>query len=290
MVALLAFVTLAVPIQAGDDIRPVESVSCKETVELPMSPSKRQCPVIELTIKGKNCRFALDTGAEGSRVSQDIVDDLGIKPTGTVQAGDPSGKNSRTVSTYKIPEIDAGSAKLFGVHAFCDGGVVPKGSGAYFDGVLSYAVFKDLLLTIDYPGKKIIVSPGKLSPDQFGRALPFEITHGIMGVDVQVGDVKIKGHFDTGSDGGIMIPAKYKDKLPIVGEPRVIGHGRSLFNEIDIYAADIKGPVTISGRQFTVPTIEMTDLFPNANVGSRFLRNYKVTIDQQQRKMLIEKP
>ena len=70
----------------------------------------------------------------------------------------------------------------------------------------------------------------------------------------------------------------------------MLGHARTLFNEFTIYGAKVKGPVTIGGMPIEVPLIEMHDLFPFGNIGLRVLQNYRVTIDQKNRRIQFEKP
>lgn len=246
-------------------------------VRLPMLPSKRKAPLIELTIKGKKYHFLLDTGAQGSRVSPEVVAGLGLSPIGEVMAGDPSGKNSRSVKIYLVPKVSAGSADFYGVRMFADAGPTHGGGAQLSDGVLSYAVFKDLLLVLDYRHKQVILKKGALP----ASSLNYGLEHGLPTLPIQIGNVTVTGHVDSGADGGLSIPLKYKDQLPLAEQPRVIGHGRTLFNSVDIYGAKVKGPVKIGGMPVGVSMIEMTSLFPFGNIGGRVLQNYTVTIDQR---------
>jgi hypothetical protein len=239
--------------------------------------------MIELSIGGKPYHFLLDTGATGGRISPSVVATLGLKPVGEVRAGDPSGKNSKTVQIYKIPEITAGTAHFYGVQMFSDGGVNDK---SLADGVIGYAVFQDLLLTLDYPKRQVILERGKLP----ASAMNYTTEHGIPVLPIEVGSLKIDGHVDSGSDGGLYIPTKYKSKLNIDGEPKVLGHARTLFNEFDILGVKVKDPIKVGGMTINVPLIEMHDLFPIGNIGGRVLSQYRVTIDQKNRRIQFDSP
>jgi hypothetical protein len=270
------------------DEKPVQSISCPHQVTLPMLPTPRQSPMIELEINGRKYNFILDTGAVGGRIPLAIVKELGLKPVGKVLAGDPSGKNSREASVYRIPEIKAGGATLHGVRMMCDDGVVPPGVPTLREGVIGYAVFHDLLLTLDYPNKQVILVPGGMSADQAKRAVPYTLEHGLPLLSVQVGSAKLTGHVDSGSDGGISIPSKFKSQLHLDGEPRMVGHAKTLFNSFDIFLAKVKDPIYVGGMKMPVDHIEMHDMFPFANIGGRLLKLFKVTIDQKKQRILFE--
>jgi hypothetical protein len=193
------------------------------------------------------------------------------------------------VDIYKIPEIKIGAARLDGVRMIAEQGIVPKGADAYFDGVLGYAVFKGVLLTLDYPNKQVILTPGGMSEDDKKSAIPYELEHGIPFVQVQIGSVKVGAHIDSGADGGLSIPAKFQKDLDFAGEPHKVGEGRTLFNTVDIYAAKVKDPVMVEGFRLPIDEIELNDLFPVANLGGRVLHLFRVVIDQTDQRILFSK-
>lgn len=272
----------------AQDMSPVKSVDCPERVVLPMLSTQHQTPMIELEIGGQKYKFVLDTGAVGGRVSHEVVERLSLQPEGIVRAGDPSGKNTREVKLYRIPEIKAGGATLHGVRMMEEDGVTPKSSPLYFDGVIGAAVFHDLLLTIDYPKHEVVLTPGGMSAEQTAKAVPYHLEHGLPAMEIQIGDVKVEGHVDTGSDGGLSIPLKFKSQLHMEGEPKVVGHARTLFNSFDIYAVKVKDPILVGGVKMPIDQIEMQDVLPFGNVGGRLLKLFRVTIDQKQSRILFE--
>ena len=282
----LAALFLLLPmLQHGDhEPLPVEKTLCTERVVAPMLPGPRRAPLIELTIGGKPYQFLLDTGATGGRIDPTIVERLGLKPVGEVRAGDPSGKNTRQVKIYRIPEITIGTAHFYGVSMFADAG--PQSKMKLSDGVIGYGVFQELLLTLDYPNKQVILERGSLP----ASAMAYKTEHGIPTLPITAGKVTVVGHVDSGSDGGLAVPLKYKDRLPLAEPPKVIGHARTLFNSMDIYGAKLSEPVTIGGMPVEVPLIELNDLLPFGNIGGKVLQKFKVVIDQKNKRIQFVKP
>jgi predicted aspartyl protease len=74
---------------------------------------------IELKVNGKGpFSFAIDTGAEGGpRLDSSLMEKLGLKPSGQIREGDPSGRNPRMTETVKLDSIEVGGLRFTGVDA-----------------------------------------------------------------------------------------------------------------------------------------------------------------------------
>jgi hypothetical protein len=238
-----------------------------------------------LEIGGQKYKFTLDTGAVGGRISSEVVQRLHLKPVAKIMVGDPSGKNSREVSSYRLPEVKAGKATLYGVRM-----MEMPGIGNESDGVIGYAAFYGLLLTLDYPKHEVVISPGGMTKDQEGGAIRYSLNHGLVTLPVQIGDVRVDGHVDSGSDGSLSIPARFKSQLRTDGEPRLLGHARSLFNSFDIYSVKVKDPILVGGMKMPINSVEYHDMWPFSNIGGRLLKNFRVSIDQKKKLILFANP
>ena len=77
--------------------------AAKLPIEIPMR-IEGGMPAIELTVNGKGpFLFAFDTGAEGGpRLDSSLMEKLGLKSTGQMREGDPSGRNPGTAGTAEI--------------------------------------------------------------------------------------------------------------------------------------------------------------------------------------------
>jgi hypothetical protein len=268
----------------GPPPRPFERAEMPSgSTEVPMLSEKRV--LVEVRIDGKGpYRFALDTGAAGGgRISRGLADRLGLKVVGQAMTGDPSGKNRRTVDVVEAGSLAVGGLTVMGVKLTV--GVLPPVPGhpeTEMEGVLGVGLFEDHLLTLDYPARKVRIETGSLPPADGREVLDFENPRGVPSVRIQVGDLEVAADVDSGnSRGELVLPASYLGKVPLEGEPKVVGHGRTNFNEIEIQQARLKGAVRIGAHSVERPLVDFVGIFPVASLGDAFLRRFAVTIDQK---------
>ena len=74
-------------------------------------------------------------------------------------------------------------------------------------------------------------------------------------------------------------------QLTFTAEPKVIGHARTVSNTFEIKGADLKGEITIGGLRFANPSVSIQPILPDVNVGSRVLRDFRLTFDQKSHRM-----
>jgi Aspartyl protease len=261
-----------------------------EQVEMPASATEVAMQstdnvLVEVRINGKGpYRFALDTGAAGGgRIGRGLADQLGLKVVGQAISGDPSGKNRETVDIVEAGSLALGDATFHGVKLAVRDLPAPPGKPApEFDGVLGIGLFQDHLLTLDYPAGRVRIETGELPPADGREILEFENPRGIPKVRLKVGDLEVEADVDSGNmRGELVLPASYIGKVPLDGEPKVVGHGRTVSNEFEIKQAPLQGAVWIGGQSVERPLVDFVEIFPNANIGHAFLRRFAVTIDQK---------
>jgi CubicO group peptidase (beta-lactamase class C family) len=252
--------------------------------EVPMTFS-RHLPVIEAKINGKGpYRFTFDTGfGHMMQLSSAIASELGLAQVGEVRAGDPSGKNWRTMRLLRADTIDIGDVHLGGV----DVGerTAPPLDGT--DGVIGLPLFKSLLVTFDYPRSKFIIDGGSLP----ATAIAYTTDRGgVPAIDIDVAGMKTKVDIDSGSPAELTVPMSMARTLKLAEEPKVVGHARTPSNEFDVYAAPLVGEVKIGDAVLTNPRLDIVEIFDHGHIGSRFLRNYAVTFDPANKRVTFYRP
>lgn len=134
--------------------------------------------LVEVRLDGQGpYRFALDTGAAGGgRISRALATKLDLKVVGQAIAGDPSGKNTERIDIVSAGALAIGDATFSGVKlSVRDLPVAPGRSEPELDGVLGFGLFKDYLLTLDYPARRVRI--GELPPADGREILGFEDRH-----------------------------------------------------------------------------------------------------------------
>ncbi len=244
-------------------------------VQLPMDLT-HHVPVIEAKVNGKGpFRFQVDTGFGGMiQVTPAIAKTLALPVIGESIGGDPSGKNQRTMRVYSAEAVDVGDAHFGQVEAI-------EGSPHFegIDGVIGLQLFNGLIVTFDYPNSHFNVDGGALPAADGVKILTYRADRGVPNIEIDVAGHKVSTDIDSGSPALVSIPLPLAKSLPLASEPQVVGHGRTVGNEFDIYSAPMKGDVHVGAITLTDPHLDFVDLFPVANLGFRFLKDYVVTFD-----------
>lgn len=234
--------------------------------------------VVEAKIDGKGpFKFAVDSGSAGMmRLTDDVAKELGLEEIGVAMSGDPSGKNMARRPVVRVKSVEIGGARFSGVDATVGGQ----------RNVIGLALFSGLTATIDYPKMELRLSRDPL-PATGEHIVAFTTERGVPHIDVDVAGVTLRADVDTGSPALLNVPPDSGVKFS--GEPRVVGKGRTATNEFEIKAAELKGDLRVAGWSATAPMVDVVELFPVANVGSRFLRQYALTFDMVNKRLRLER-
>lgn len=259
----------------------------KFPIEIPMRVDGGM-PAIELMVNGKGpFSFAIDTGAEGGpRLDSSLVEKLGLKPSGQMQDGDPSGRNPRMAEMVKLDSIEVGGLRFTGIDATSrDYKNSPRPLAA--DGIIGLGLFADYLLILDFPAKVIRISRGELPKADGAEILDYQNEHGVPSVELAVGTTKIKAHLDSGNRiGEFVFPTSFVEKLTQTSKP-LVGKARSASGEMEIKQVQIKELVRLGRHEFSDVTITFPALGDSGNVGAKILSQFAVTFDQQHQRVRL---
>jgi predicted aspartyl protease len=261
-----------------------DKVIIRGPVDLPLDMTNH-VPVIEAKINGKGpYRFALDTGFGGMvEVTAALAEQLAMPAIGEMKAGDPSGRNPRTVRLFRAESVDVGSAHFGGVSV----SESSRGNPGDTDGVIGLSLFQGLLVRFDYVNGRFVVRSGSLSAE---ASLAYSNERGVPSIGIDVYGVKAKVDIDSGSPAELSLPLSMAKSLPLAAKPQVVGRGRTADGDFDVYGATLNGQVRVGGIVLTNPRLDFVSVFPNGNLGYRFLKNLIVTFDPTNRRVRFEKP
>ena len=249
-------------------------------------------PVIELMVNGKGpFLFVFDTGAEGGpRLDSSLMEKLGLKPSGQMKDGDPSGRSPRLADTVKLDSLEVGGLRFAGIDGTSKN---YKNSPRPFpaDGIIGLALFKDYLLTLDYPAKVVRLSRGELPKADGAEILDYQVEHGVPSVELKVGTTKIMAHLDCGNMiGAFVFPTSFVEQLTQASEPKVVGRARSASGDMEIKQVQITEIVRLGRHEFPNATITFPALGDIGNVGARILSQFAVIFDQRNQRVRLARP
>ena len=238
-------------------------------------------PVVDVTVDGKGpFPFVLDTGAGGTVLESELAKELGLPEAGEVRIGDPINPHAIAAKQFRIERLAIGGAVFSGmVVTSMENGGFQQHLGAR--GILGMPLFAELLLTLDYGRGQLRVGRGELpAPD--GREL-IALSHGFGGtirVPITVASLSLEADLDSGSAGGVSLPEKYMEELPLEGKPVEVGHARTVNSQFVVHGATLKGTVKIGGHSLENPALRFSRL-PVVNIGNEVMRRFVLTIDQK---------
>ena len=252
-------------------------------------------PVVQARINGRGpFKLLLDTGTGFAAVlDDDLLKKLELPvpdkaPTpGSIGENDPVGVDTITIGDAEFSKVKVRPTDF--------GGFMPPGREGP-EGILGLPLFEHCLLTLDYPGNRVILESGELAPPNGeiivyspDRERDFGVTIGL-----SVAGVNVRAHLDSGSPGFVTLLNKMQEKLPLTGKPQVIGLARTPQGETEIRLATLDGVVKIGPHEFTNPKINFADLGPMVdhdcgNVGYRLLKDFTITLDQKNRRIRLRR-
>lgn len=239
--------------------------------------------LIEGTVGGAGpYRFLIDTGSSITLVSDHIAETLpGFRIAGSlasVQVVSAAGGSTLLGST-NLPSLELGGSRFTNLRAaiydFTD---FSNHLGFTVDGILGLPIFRDVLLTLDYPRNRVVISPRFPARAVPGIAIPYALENGTRPIiNAALGDTSFNALIDSGSDlpftlnpTGLNPEFKAGPRTgPVVStlsgnEPGQIGR-----------LADI---LTLGTCEIIEPRVMLTDQL--STIGAEILRHFTLTIDQ----------
>ena len=247
-------------------------------------------PVVEVKLNGEGpFAFMIDTGAGmQADIDTSVAARLRLRSNGRAINGDPSGENDREVSTATINSITLGGVQFRNVTAVVRPQRITK-DYPDVDGILGFALFADYLLTLDYPAMQIRLARGALPAANGDDVLNFEIENRIPVIEVSVGRIRVSAHVDSGNFvAGFILPEEIVEQLQLLTQPVVVGHARSVSNQIELRQVQLRDAIRIGGFEFPQPMVTFPAL-SDTNVGFKTLRDFAITFDQKNRRLKFER-
>ena len=231
-------------------------------------------------------RFGFDTGASGlGRVDRRLTSSLSLPAIGEAVTSD--GVRTATAETVQVKDLRLGKLERRDIALISRDYNKGRPSDAQpIMGIIARDFFADELVTIDYPRRTITFSDAKLDSkkrDAVAYGTGFTIS-----VCFASGCYPAK--VDTGSSRGIVVPMDLVGKIAAT-PPVLIGQGLRTNGVSNLYEMQLNEPVRIAGLTVSPRKILYADPSDDViNVGTDFLKDYILTIDQRSHLLRISAP
>lgn len=246
---------------------------------------------------GKTYRFMIDTGSSVTLVSPALGEVLKRKERrGTPPRTLPvRGANGRQVELPAIilRHFQLGEAHFERVPAIVyDFSDLSAHLGVTIDGVVGFPLFRDTLLTLDYPAAQLAIAPNPVAAPPppapphatviaYNRDQPTPL------IPVQMGNESFFALIDTGSDGGLALnPAGLNPRFD--HGPRVGLIVSSLHGDNRQLVGRLGQDITLGSQVVRRPVVDLTDQL--SSLGGELLRHFRLTFDQRRQQVTFARP
>ena len=244
---------------------------------------------------GNTYRFLIDTGSTVTYVSPDLAKRFALKqrkgePKQTVHVRSANG-GEVDLEAITLRRLSLGDATFDRVQALVFDFTDLSGHlGLRIDGIIGFPVFRDTLLTLDYPGQRLVLVPqpagpaSVLPPPAAVSAIAFNNQQGTPLIPIQMGSESFVVLIDSGSDGSLSLnPAGLHPRF--ANGPRVGTLISSLQGDRRQLTGRLNQDLLVGRHTITQPIVDLTDQL--SSIGGELLRHFVLTFDQRHSQVTI---
>jgi len=237
---------------------------------------------------GKTYRFLIDTGSSATLVSTDLARRFAFKPKKNAGAARVRVRSANggelELEPVTLRRVALGETSFEGVPALVfDFTDLSDQLGLRIDGIIGFPLFRDTLLTLDYPGRRLVLAPATSGPAVPPKSAPriatlaFNHEHATPLIPVQMGTESFIVLIDSGSYGSLGLnPAGLHPRF--ASGPRPGPLISSLQGDRQQFAGRLNQNILIGTHTITQPIVEITDQL--SSIGGELLQHFMVSFDQ----------
>ena len=156
-------------------------------------------------------------------------------------------------------------------------------------GVLGIVVFRDCLLTLDFPKEELVMEQGELPPPDGKTILPFRRIFDDVQVKVTLAGQPMWAKIDSGAYDSLVISEDLAGHLPFK-EPLKAGPTlNGIFGkEAPTRAGTLDGPLKLGQFEIPHPATQVGGRSGRVLIGLLLLEQFRVTIDQKNQRIRFE--
>jgi hypothetical protein len=258
-------------------------------------------PFVQVRINGSGpYRLLLDTASGDLRLAPQVIEALGLPQSENVsfsRGAKPGAPDIKYVEVlgHLVQSLEIGAARFERVHAvemeFPDFAAMLSP----LDGIVGLSVFRDCLLTLDYPARQLRLGFGRLPPPDGRDVIPIEVQYpgGYAFTALKVWGRSVPFVVDSGNNGGLQMPASQARRRdfafgPVAYPwPAVTAYGAE-----ESQVGRLRRDVRVGRHTLASPVVDLTITHSGpfqemANLGGAVLRHFAVTFDQKSQAMRL---
>ncbi|MEO7414081.1 MAG: aspartyl protease family protein [Opitutaceae bacterium] len=150
--------------------------------------------------------------------------------------------------------------------------------GIKIDGMLGFPLFRETILTLDYPRSRVLLAPAFNAPLQPGTPIAFNNTNKKPVISIQLGDASVAALVDSGSDTTLRLnPIGLNPNFAV--PPRPGGVVATLTGDEEQRIGRLADSLAIGNYTLRRPLVAVTDEL--SAIGGGILQHFTVTFDQE---------
>jgi hypothetical protein len=233
--------------------------------------------------------FLIDTGASVTLVSPELAAAYTAKnapPTATplVRVKSATGETALLTSTT-LRRIELGGARFENVQALIyDCAALSAHLGVRIDGILGFPLFRETLLTLDYPQSRVLLQNRSALPLLPGTPIAFNNDRKTPIIPLRLGDQTFVALIDSGSDVALSLnPVGLNPTFAV--PPRPGATVATLSGDRTQRIGRLAETLMLGDYPVAQPVVDLTDEL--TSIGGGILKHFTVTFDQEHSRVTI---
>lgn len=244
---------------------------------------------VPATVNGESVAALLDSGAEMTVLDDDFAERLGLRLESAPDVKGTGGTSSAQFTSDAVVTA-AGLALPPGTAVVIDLEGITSLAGRPVDLIVGREFFDAGPVRIDFKSGEIARLSGEES--MTGERLALTTHKGIETFPVIVeGNAPVQADFDLGNGSEVLVGRAYAERIGLTAPERVIGRktGGGIGGTVERDVVMLK-TLRIGDTIFdnVVATVDPTENAADLNIGTRILKNFRITVDYPQRALWLE--
>ena len=158
--------------------------------------------------------------------------------------------------------------------------------GVRIDGMLGFPLFRETLLTLDYPGSRVLLQPAKTHALTPGVPISFDGARKTPLIPLRMGERTLIALIDSGSDAAFSLnPLGLEPEFAVPPKPGATV--ATLAGDRRQEIARLAGSLAIGDHVFQQPVIDLSDEL--SAIGGGALKHFTVTFDQERSRVTFHR-